>query len=367
MPTPLKELYSKSFYTQFAFIAKELHAEFDSIGFAHEVMSNGFEDLELKERMARTSITAKKYLPEDFKQTTRLFMNLFDRLKGDPWTDLTLPYMFVPDYIARYGMDDFETSVETMEYVTQFTSCEFAVRPFLIEYPKRMLDKMIEWSTHDNHHVRRLASEGCRPRLPWAMALPAYKKDPVPILPILEILKNDPSEYVRRSVANNINDIAKDNEAMVIDIAKRWLGQTAETDALVKHACRTLLKNGHPEILPLFGLDASAIEIDEFNVNTPMVQMGDRLSLDFEFRYKKPGQHNVRIEYAIYHLKKNGELTKKVFKVSEREIEGNQWIAISREHHFKPITTRVYYAGKHEVSVILNGKEFERKAFELIL
>ena len=139
--------------------------------------------------------------------------------------------------------------MKAIEFITQFITCEFAVRPFLLKYGDKMMNQMRAWSLHKSHKVRRLASEGSRPRLPWAMAIPALKKNPMPVLTILENLKNDPSESVRRSVANNLNDISKDRPGMVLKIANAWKGQNKETDAIVRHGCRTLLKHGHPEVL----------------------------------------------------------------------------------------------------------------------
>jgi 3-methyladenine DNA glycosylase AlkC len=153
-----------------------------------------------------------------------------------------LVYIFLPDYIEQYGLEDFESSVKAIENVTRFVSCEFAVRPFILKYGGTMMKKMRTWSLHKSYHVRRLSSEGSRPRLPWAISIPELKKDPSPILPILENLKNDPSEWVRRSVANNLNDIAKDHPGLVIELARKWKGISRETDAIIKHGSRTLLK-----------------------------------------------------------------------------------------------------------------------------
>lgn len=161
--------------------------------------------------------------------------------------------MFFPDYIERFGMEDYAVAVGTMERLTAFTSCEFAVRPFIKKHEGQMLEQMLGWSEHSSHHVRRLASEGSRPRLPWAMALPKLKKDPSPILPILENLKVDSSEYVRRSVANNLNDISKDNPDVALSVFRDWIGHSPETNRIVKHGCRTLLKQGVPEAMELFG------------------------------------------------------------------------------------------------------------------
>lgn len=163
---------------------------------------------------------------------------------GKPCTSgLMLEYGWVLDnYVEQYGLDDYETSVKAIERITQFTSCEFSVHPFIIRYPNEMMVQILIWSKHENWGVRRLASEGCRPRFPWAMALPHLKKDPALIIPILENLKNDPARFVRLSVAYNLNDIVKDNPETVMELVKRWKGESEEVDWIIKHGCRTLLK-----------------------------------------------------------------------------------------------------------------------------
>jgi len=229
-----------------------------------------------------------------------------------------------------------------------------------------MIDEMIKWSLHENHHVRRLASEGSRPRLPWAMAIPFLKKDPASILPILENLKNDPSEYVRRSVANNLNDIAKDNPQIVLETASKWKGHSKETDAIIKHGCRTLLKQGHPEILSHYGLESTNIELSNFEIKTPTVKIGDYLQFHFHLNNKNTEPKTIRLEYAVHYKKAKGHLAKKVFKISEKIYQPNQLTKIERNQSFKLITTRVFHTGIHQLSIIINGTESEALEFDLI-
>jgi len=265
--------------------------------------------------------------------------------------------MFLPEFIETRGLDDFETSIQAFEFITRFTSCEFAVRPFIHRYGQPMLDQMLLWSRHDHAMVRRLASEGARPRLPWAMALPALKKDPAPLLPILESLKQDSSDSVRRSVANNLNDISKDNPEFVISLVRKWQGKGNETDALIKHACRTLLKQGNAEVLKIFGYKSQGLQVSDFSLASAQVEFGSSLEFSFSISNNATRTRKVRIEYAIYHLKKNGELTPKVFMISEREMDPGSQTKIERKHTIKPITTRRYYPGIHRVAVIVNGVE----------
>ncbi len=275
-------------------------------------------------------------------------------------------WMFLPEFIELYGLDDFKSSIKAFEIVTQFTSCEFAVRPFFIKYPKEMTAHMLLWSIHKSEHVRRLSSEGCRPMLPWAMALPTLKKEPTSILPILENLKNDPSEYVRRSVANNLNDIAKNQPELVIKIAKKWLGKTAETNKLVKHACRTLLKAGNKEIMPLFGFGSvDNIEINNFQFIENTIKIGANLTFTFNLKNKNNKAILLRLEYAIYYQKANGTLSKKIFKISEKTYPKNTNIVITKTQSFKAISTRKFHVGLHQVAIVVNGTEFDKNNFWL--
>lgn len=271
--------------------------------------------------------------------------------------------MFVTEYVEKYGLDHFETSANAMEFITQFTSCEFAVRPFILNYEERMMQQMLTWSRHSHSHVRRLASEGCRPRLPWAMALPRFKKDPAPILPILENLKDDPSEFVRRSVANNFNDISKDHPKLVLKIGKRWIGADVNRDKIIKHACRTLLKSGDVRALKLFGfLEPSAIEILHFECDSS-VNMGKHL--EFSFFVKNGGRKSskVRIEYGIDYMKSNGSTNRKIFQISETVLKQGESKEFRRTQSFKKLTTRKHYSGRHALAILVNGRELVKSGF----
>jgi 3-methyladenine DNA glycosylase AlkC len=366
MSNLLKDIYSISFYDEFSDRLEEVIPNFDKQKFRFEIFTENWDSKELKQRMQHTSLVLHQFLPNDFTKTPEIIEKIIEKIKQKPFTKSSLEFMFFPDYIENYGINDFETSVKTIEYVTQFTSCEFAVRPFIIKYGESMLQQMYEWSLHENHHVRRLASEGSRPRLPWAMALPELKRNPKPILPLLENLKNDPSEYVRRSVANNLNDIAKDNPDIVIQIAKQWKGKSKETEAIIKHGCRTLLKQGNAEILEFFGLaDNPKVALFNFKIKTKEICIGENLEFSFSIQNNDEKTQFIRLEYAIYYLRKNGQLSKKVFKISERQLNPSEIIEIHRRQSFKMITTRQFYIGQQKLSIIVNGQEREMDTFEL--
>jgi len=363
---PFKNLYNESFYLLLSEHLKNCLADFDQKKFMALMLCDNFEKLELKERMSHTKEVIHQFMPADFSKAADVLVQLISSLTMAGIKEGSVEYMFLPEYIETYGIDDFKKSVETMELVTQFTSGEFAVRPFLIKYGDQMLEQMILWSQHENHLVRRLASEGSRPRLPWAIALTEYKKNPVNILPILYNLIDDPTEIVRRSVANNLNDIAKDNAQVVIDFTKKYLGKSEQFDRTLKHANRTLLKQACPDALQLFGYDSTGIELTEFDILTDEVNFGGSVQFSFALKNTSTKDKKIRLEYGLYYMKKNGLLSKKVFKISERILAANELHQVVRKQSFKAITTRVFYPGKHQVSIILNGKEFQPKDFILV-
>ncbi len=352
-----KDVYCTAFYEQFSGVLTKVLPDFDSIKFNQMIFNERFADYELKQRMHHTAEVLHHFMPQDFSSAVVTLKRIIDELRGQGIKERSIEYMCLPDYIETYGLDDYDSAVDGFEYVTQYTSCEFAVRPFIIRYPTKMLAQMLAWTTHESRHIRRLASEGSRPRLPWAMALPAFKHDPTPLLPILTALKYDDCEVVRRSVANNLNDIAKDNSDVVVHVARLWLGDNALTDKLVKHACRTLLKQAQPEIMALFGFQQDLITLTEMSISTPVVKVGDKLTFNFTINNMSGSPQKLRLEYGLYYLKKNGTLARKVFKITERVIAGNTQEQITRHQSFKVISTRVFHLGMHKLAIIINGQE----------
>ncbi len=341
MAEPLKNVYSQKFFDRFIKTIQPLKTGFNEDQFLQKVYSDQWNQLELKERMRHISLILDQFLYKNYKENIALLCQLVDELEKQGLQSDNFGYLFLPDFVEVYGLDDLETSIIAMERITQFMSCEFAVRPFIIQYPTEMNVQMNKWSKHSNPWVRRLSTEGYRPRLPWAMALPALKKDPSPILPILERLKNDESESVRRSVANNLNDISKDHPNIVIDLAEKWKGESPEIDWIIKHACRSLLKQGIPELFGFGSIDK--VNIQNFSISTPKVKMGDYLEFSFDLNITSHSKMKIRLEYGLYYQKANGTLSKKVFQISEKEYHGNSITSITRKKAFKPIYTRKHY------------------------
>ncbi len=367
MPEPLKNLYNAAFFESLTSACEKIIPGFNTQAFLKNIYDEEWDNRELKERLRHITQILRSQLPESYSSCINTILKFIPEFQKNGEESDNFGYIFLPDFVELYGLDHYEISVSAMEKITQFISCEFAVRPFLLKYPDEMILQMQAWSTHRHPAVRRLSSEGFRPRLPWAMGVPFLKEDPAPILPVLEQLKEDESESVRRSVANNLNDISKDHPELVIGIAKKWIGNTDITDRVVKHACRTLLKQGNEEVMSLFGFGSvEDIVVSNFQVQTQSVHIGDYLEFSFNLHNKNTRSRKIRLEYAMYYLKANGTHSKKVFKISEKEYPGDSKTFIERKQSFRPITTKKFYPGTHKVSVIVNGKEFGIADFELI-
>ena len=351
----LKNVFDRKFIKSLAADLKQSYPKFDETVFIKGVLTKDWPEKALKQRMRHISENMQRGLPSDYKKAISLLKPVSNKYTG-------LEHMIFPDFIELCGIDDLSMSIEAMEHFTENSSSEFPIRFFIIKYEKQMLAQMKKWANSKNEHLRRLASEGCRPRLPWAIGLPKYKKDPLTILPILEILKEDESEYVRRSVANNLNDISKDNPHVVIKIAKKWKGLSLETDKLVKHGCRTLLKQGDQKTIKLFGFrEPKDIQLKKFKV-TKEIKMGEEIEFAFTLNTDKKRLGLLRVEYIIEFVRKNNKTGKKVFKISEGRYAENERNII-KKHSFKPISTRKYYAGKHSISVVVNGIVLSTKRF----
>ncbi len=357
MAEPLKNLYDKRLINSVSREIKKTNARFDSAGFQKKIFCNNWKKKELKERMRFIASTLHEFLPQDFEKAISILMPVSEVFNG-------FEFMFFPDFVELYGLDDFELSMRALAHFTEYSSSEFAVRPFIKKYPLKTMEVMLEWAESENEHLRRLASEGCRPRLPWACALPQFKKDPALPLKIIKKLLNDESEYVRRSAANNLNDISKDNPLPVLNLTKQWLGKNKNTNRLLKHGCRTLLKSGNAEALALFGYnDPGHVSVGNLKVSKS-VKMGQYLDLSFTLKTDEKNLGLLRIEYALDFKKSNGRLSRKIFKISESDYRVNKKI-ITKTHSFKPITTRKYYPGVHGLAIIINGRVLTFSWFNL--
>ncbi|MEJ8304580.1 DNA alkylation repair protein [Saccharibacillus sacchari] len=360
MPEPLKLMYNRSFLQDFSAKVKSAYPPFQDADFVTDVLDGDWEELELKTRMRRISIILGRYLPEPFTEALDILYRIDESCVG-------FPYLFFPDFVEVHGQAeyDFDSALDALERFTSKSSSEFAIRVFLLRDPKRTMVRMLHWANSDNEHVRRLASEGCRPRLPWGQALPIFKADPTPVLEILEKLKADSSLYVRKSVANNLNDIAKDNPALVKQTARNWYGTHPLTDWIVRRGCRSLLKKADSEILSLFGYSSSQSHTNEALITEASLQIrpqacsiGGETELHFKLQARSGEPVRIRVEYAIDFVKASGRASRKLFMLADRTLDGGALLSGTRRHRFADLTTRKHYPGLHRIVLLVNGQEY---------
>lgn len=353
-----KDKFNPKFFDQFISIVKSAYSSFDEQQFLRFIYDGEWEQRELKERIRHIAKAIRETLPESYLSALEILLEIAPHCRG-------IEYLFFPDFVELYGLEHWEESIHALEQFTERSSSEFAVRVFIMKDQERMMQQMRAWSKHANPHVRRLATEGCRPRLPWAMALTAMKENPLPIIPILEQLKQDPSLYVRKSVANNLNDISKDHPEMVKQIVQKWAGKHADTDWILRHGCRSMLKKGDVASLRLFGYQApNDISVHHLSLSCEQLSLGDTLAFTFDLKNESSQSQKLRIEYGIDFVKANGKLSRKVFHLSQKNFPTGT-VQMMRQHKLKDLTTRKHYEGLHGIIVLVNGEEKAKAEFTL--
>lgn len=322
------------------------------------------EPLELKQRVIHLAERIAGCLPEDPRV---MFPVLTESLSaGGLRGFLVWP---LTEIVSRKGLAHFKESMAALEEMTKVFTGEFAIRPFLKTHPDKSFKQLHTWCDHPDEHVRRLVSEGSRPLLPWGGNLPELLEPPHPTLGLLEKLHLDPSDYVRLSVSNHLNDFSKHHPQIVIATLTRWRKETPDEkrlEKLARHACRTLLKSGHPGALELHGYGSSkALELETFELMETRVKLGSSLGYRLVIRNASKKPLKVMFDYAIHHRKANGSLSPKVFKGRVKELApGERW-EIEGRHPVKPVTTRVYHPGGHGFEPRLNGRVFPMLGFDL--
>lgn len=356
---PLKEMFNKKFYEQFALEFNKADKNFDPDKFVKDV-TKGLEQLSLNQRLRNTSNVLKNHLPSDYKRSVDILFKAAPPLKGS-YTSLVFP-----DFVGLYGHGHFDLSMEALKYFTQFGSSEFAIREFLKRDFSKTIQVMNKWAEDKNQHVRRLSSEGSRPRLPWSFKLDEVIKNPKVTRLILEKLKADEELYVKKSVANHLNDISKENTDYMLGLITTWDKTNVHTAWIIKHASRTLIKKGHAGSLAVFDFEKNVkVRIANLKLSKTKIKLGEELEFSFDLISEKTKSQKLVVDYVIHYAKKSGEQSPKVFKLKELNLKAKQTIAVSKKQRFQDFTTRKHYAGKHIVEVMVNGKSLGKKAFEL--
>jgi 3-methyladenine DNA glycosylase AlkC len=369
MAEPLKNYYGPDIPARIARMITKVDSTFNAEAFLADALE-GYQALELTARASQIADALGRHLPQDYDRAIEILIaSLGPKLEVAELTGMDvfvyLPHVF---YVAKFGVDHFEASMRAQYELTQRFTAEYSIRVFLERDPERTLARLRQWAHDSNVHVRRLVSEGTRPRLPWAPRLRAFQADPRPVLELLELLKDDPELLVRRSVANNLNDIGKDNPVALLETCRRWMREaTPERSWLVRHALRSAVKRGEPEALQILGfLPATGIQVTEIHIAPAAASIGESVRLTVELGNEGATTKPLLVQLRIHFVKGSGKLSPKVFEMKELELQAGESARISKTISLAQHTTRTHYPGEHRVEVLLNGQPSRAALFDVI-
>ena len=376
MAEPFKNMLNADLVRQAAVHLQRTTPGFDAAHF-RRLATSGLDALEMKARAMHICAALEATLPGDFNTAARALTAAL--APAETGAELALRHGMqgglrgwilwpVGEFIARHGQHNPEVALQALHALTQRFTAEFAIRPFIVQHPALAFNTLQRWVTDDSPHVRRLVSEGSRPRLPWGLQLKSLVADPSPTLPLLLALQDDPSEYVRRSVANHLNDIAKDHPQLVAQWLHEHLpGAPAARRALLRHASRTLIKTGDAQVLKAWGVAGTFKGSATLTVAPARVALGGEVTFTLHLQSSAKRAQTLAIDYLVHHVKAHGGTTPKVFKGWQIELAPGAQVSFSKRHSMRAITTRRYHAGRHGIAVQINGCVVTEGSFELSL
>lgn len=369
MATPLKNHFGPEIPHKIAAMLAAVHPRFPADQFVRDVLGD-YDELDLTARGWKIARALRPALPQDYaKAIDLLIASLGPKLEKTEGNGMA-PFLYLPHvfFVAEFGVEHFEDSMRAQYELTQRFSAEFSIRPFLERHPEATLKQLAQWAKDPSEHVRRLVSEGTRPRLPWAPRLRSFQNDPRRVLELLELLKDDSSLYVRRSVANNLNDIGKDHPALLVETAQRWLfDATEERRWLVRHALRSAVKRGEAGSLAILGFgDLAKVAIRNARIVPQRVAIGKSVTIGMEIASAFARKQRVLVDLRIHFVKANGKTSAKVFKLKALELAPRDLVRLEKRISLANMTTRKHFPGKHRVDVLLNGRAEPLGEFNLV-
>jgi 3-methyladenine DNA glycosylase AlkC len=356
------QLFNKEKVTYLSNLLKKAYPKLNETTFKKDIL-NKFPELELKERIYWITRNLEKHLPKDYQTTINI---LLQSLKEESEGGLFI-FASYSDYVEANGCnkEHLELSLNALGEFTKYCSAEFAIRDFINKYPKETFQKIQEWSKAKNFHQRRLASEGLRPKLPWAKGITIdYKK----ATEILDNLFYDKERYVTRSVANHLNDISKIDPNFVLEILGKWeklnKQNPKEMKYIIQHSLRTSVKRGHIETFNFLGYNSDPkIMINNLNIKRNKIVLGE--AIEFSFNIIGQSEENLIIDYKIIYPTPSNRHSEKVFKIKTTKIKNKETIEINKRHPFKKMTTKKLYSGNYKLEIQINGKIFDSTKFSL--
>jgi 3-methyladenine DNA glycosylase AlkC len=366
---PLKNQFGAEIPRRIAAMIASVRADFDGGAFVADALA-GYDALDLMARGRRIAAALRRHLPGDYRTAAEtLIASLGPKLERTEGLGMA-PFLYLPHvlFVAEYGLDDFETSLRAQYELTQRFTAEFSIRRFLERHPEATLARLELWTRDPSVHVRRLVSEGTRPRLPWTPRLRAFQDDPRPVLALLELLKDDPEIYVRRSVANNLNDIGKDHPDLLARTARRWMRDATEKRRwLIRRALRSALKRGEAGALEILGFGAAAkLSIRRVRIAPKRARIGGSVSIRFALENASRRRQRVLVDLRVHFVKARSKTGPKVFKLKTVDLAPRAVVRLEKTLSLAPMTTRRHYPGVHRVDVLLNGRVHPLGAFDVV-
>lgn len=359
-PALLKDILGAPALAVIAGAGAAASPDFDRAAFL-EAASAGLGDLSIMQRVRHIADALVPALPNDYPSALEIILAMAPGLKHG------FQAVAVTEFVARRGRDHFDLSMAALARLTRFGTAEFAIRPFLVDDPARTLAVMLDWTGSPDEHVRRLASEGSRPRLPWAARVPAMKEEPTLAAPILDALRADDSVYVRKSVANHLNDIAKDRPEWVLDRLGTWPQGDAGTKWIVRHALRTLIKKGDPGALALIGVAHGAeVEVRLFAATPSSVALGGEITIGAQVVSTSAQAQKLVVDYRIHYARAGGKTAAKVFKLKTFELAAGETVSLGIRQTIRDFSTRRHHPGVHALDLLVNGQTMARSEFLLL-
>lgn len=356
----LKHIFAPARFELVAELLAQAAPEVDTEKFL-ALSLDGLDALSLMERLRRMSDSLHIVLPDQYPQAIAILKRIVPDIKPGFVT------LALCDVVGRYGLDHFTESLKALKFFTPYGSAEFGIRPFLRQDLTRTLATMLKWAHDPDEHVRRLASEGCRPRLPWSFRLQALVDDPTPVLPILDALKSDPSLYVRKSVANHFNDITKTHPEWVMTQMEAWPKDDAHSAWVARHALRTLIKRGDKRALAIIGVGARPkVRLDAFEVSPQQIDLGARMTLSATMTSTARVSQKMEIDYVVHYVKKSGAVSGKVFKLRALTLAAGERITLTRAQVMRDFSTRLHHPGRHAIDLMINGDVVASSHFDLV-
>lgn len=366
MAEPLKAQFGAAVVRRLAIEIVAAYPQFQRAAFERAALL-GLADLELLARGRHIADVLHHYLPTTFPAATRVILATLPDVRVPAVGMASFFYLPHTEFVARFGLGHFAASMRALHALTQVFTAEFAMRPFLEKHQQATLEQLRRWTHDPSEHVRRLVSESTRTRLPWAGRLKAFQKDPAPVVDLLEALRDDPSLYVRRSVANNLNDIGKDHPALLIAIATRWMhGATAERRWIVQRALRSLIKQGDRAAMAVLGHATTAsLHVLARSIRPKQPTMGGHVTVTCSLRNPTGATQLAIVDLRIHFVKSTGSTRVKVFKLSVVELKAGESVTLRKKVSLADLTTRRHYPGRHTVELQINGAVEPLGTFDL--